>query len=838
MNLNKIEQKINELFSDTSTTRQIVFWFDESGEFKEDIDNIQLNNAELYLLKENNFMYTEYYIEMEHKYTNFLVYAPFSRPDDKDNVLADMVHYSKIFSADWIELIVQRLNVSRDFIPLLKKYNNFWKANSRLEAFEKLNINEYTEDTIILGILSVLTNQKILDIEYIMREVICENIGDDNKYINLFEKYNIIDDFWNIIMKRYGYHDDKPTVEKLIIFLLLNYTADLYGANTPKSWNTYLVDNKNNSRVFVDEFMNNSKYSDIYDKLALNVESKFIENKVNTDNIDAYKNCDTVEFFDKSIIKHYIDLLMSNRNDLGSEFKQLLENRQKTHYYNKYEDYYKLLANANCFMSLLDEFDKVELPEVIEELIDSYSEKWSLIDTYYRKFYYHFDRLSYIDNVEDLRHLIENMYNHFLNTINPKFTKKLTEQPLDKIGVSKQWNFYKQNVPQSVKKHKTAVIISDAFRYGCAEELFQILEEDPKTTPNLSSMISTIPSYTSLGMASLLPNRKISYDGINVLVDGRKSQTTTEREEILQSSTTDNVIAIQYDDFNRLNTQKLRELVKGVNLIYIYHNKIDSIGDKTSSQDEVFNAVSDTIDDIVELINKLRSSLSIPSIFVTADHGFIYKRDKLEEKDKVDLNGINEIVTNKRYIISNNKINLDSIVSIPLDYLDTNEELYVNVPVGVDVFKTRGSGLNFVHGGGSLEECIVPLLHVEAGRGARNQHKVELELIKTNRRITNYETMLTFLQKENISQDVLSLEAAISFEDEDGKRISNEVIIYADKNSQYAEDREFKEKFTLYRRQYSKSKNYYLIIKDNQEDIEVARYDFIIDIAFQDDFDF
>ena len=35
------------------------------------------------------------------------------------------------------------------------------------------------------------------------------------------------------------------------------------------------------------------------------------------------------EKFDKNIIEHYVDLLTSNRKDLGREFKELLEYRKK-----------------------------------------------------------------------------------------------------------------------------------------------------------------------------------------------------------------------------------------------------------------------------------------------------------------------------------------------------------------------------------------------------------------------------------------------------------------------------------------------------------------------------
>lgn len=37
---------------------------------------------------------------------------------------------------------------------------------------------------------------------------------------------------------------------------------------------------------------------------------------------------------------------------------------------------------------------------------------------------------------------------------------------------------------------------------------------------------------------------------------------------------------------------------------------------------------------------------------------------------------------------------------------------------------------------------------------------------------------------------------------------------------------------------YSKSKKYYLIIKDGQTDLEIDRVEFMIDISFHDGFDF
>ena len=832
MNLDEIESRLNALFDDTYY-RQIVFWYDENQEFVDDVYNIKLNNAKLHILSDVNLIKTKYLIEFEDKDSNYLIYAPYSQPDDNNNYLADLTHYAIPFSADKIEMIAQSLDIPAEFHQLLKDYPSFWNAKSRVESFKNLNI-QYDEFNIKLGILTVLSNQKVLNFDYIVREVIINNFSEENKIIKNFEKFNILDDFWQYVARKFSYSDDNPTVSKFVRFLILNYTASYYNGSTPKSWDEYLVDDKNNSEIFVSEFMNNSNYSDYYDNIAKILEPKLNITSLSKTNIDAYVNCDSFEIFDQNIINHYIELLYETQVDLGSEFKSILENRKKTHFYKKYENYYEVLKYANQFISLINEFMRFEIPEEVEDIIKSYSEKWVYLDSYYRKFYYYYDKLDYTENLEDLRQLIENLYvNKFLSIINPKFTKKLAEKSIENVDVLKQWKFYKRFIQSSVKEHKTAVIISDAFRYGCAVELFAEFEKDPKREPVIKPMISSIPSYTALGMASLLPNKEIRYDDETILIDGVKCKSTEERNNILNSNIND-VMAIQYEDFDKLNSDEKKELLKGLKLIYIYHNKIDAIGDHAPSENDVFNAAQETIAELNHLVTTL-TNLNFAYSYITADHGFIYKRDKLEEHDKVNLDKFSE-KKHKRFILSEEPLEIEGAVSLSMDYLGM--DLYANVPIGADVFKAQGAGLNFVHGGASLEECIVPLLEVRGGKGAKNQKTVELQLLQTKNRITNHEVMLTFFQKENISQNVLPLQASIYFVDEDNNKISSETIIFANKNSDSAEDREFKEKFTLLQKQYDKSKDYYLIIRDLNEDIEVERIPFTIDMAFQDGFDF
>ena len=46
LNLDQIANKLNEAFSKDG--RQLIFWYDDNGDFAEDIDTLVLENAKVY----------------------------------------------------------------------------------------------------------------------------------------------------------------------------------------------------------------------------------------------------------------------------------------------------------------------------------------------------------------------------------------------------------------------------------------------------------------------------------------------------------------------------------------------------------------------------------------------------------------------------------------------------------------------------------------------------------------------------------------------------------------------------------------------------------------------
>ena len=122
---------------------------------------------------------------------------------------------------------------------------------------------------------------------------------------------------------------------------------------------------------------------------------------------------------------------------------------------------------------------------------------------------------------------------------------------------------------------RSFVIISDAFRYEAAQELTTELNGKYRFEATLSSQLGVLPSYTALGMASLLPHKTLAYKGIDVLVDS-KSSIASERDGILQAVSG---LTCKCYELMAKKKDEGREFVKDKRVVYIYHNTVDAVGD-------------------------------------------------------------------------------------------------------------------------------------------------------------------------------------------------------------------------------------------------------------------
>jgi hypothetical protein len=169
-------------------------------------------------------------------------------------------------------------------------------------------------------------------------------------------------------------------------------------------------------------------------------------------------------------------------------------------------------------------------------------------------------------------------------------------------------------------------------------------------------MIGALPSYTQLGMAALLPNQALTLmsDGSGgVQSFGESAQGTANREKLLAKGRSgDRVKAMRADDFMGLKANDGKAIFRDHDTLYLYHNRIDAIGDKLQTEEKLPEAAEDAIADLTKLVQKLTTA-NFSNILITADHGFLYQHRALDEAEfsVADPTGDEILFKNRRFVI-------------------------------------------------------------------------------------------------------------------------------------------------------------------------------------------
>ena len=835
LSLKQITDKLNSEFAGEG--RKLIFWYDDNAEFEEDINTLELEGAKVYILKRDNQFETKYFLERVDRETNYLLYAPFSRPDVRDNHLEDILLYSKEFFADRASLLIVDLGIDSSLKPYIQKYIKFFGSKDRTKKFYDLEIEHFSKEVIEVGIMSVLSKTKVASFEEVVRTLLTEDSFEENKILEEFRKYDLNQPFWQLCEVYFGYSDPSPTIEKLVMTMFVTYTDRYLKGEIPKEWEGFISYKSGNIIAFMNNLMNSVLYKDRYDEISeeisrsLNAPSSLKNLKV-----ESLLEVDNFKIVDLLILNWINDRLLSE--DTGARLdnmniEEICIHRLKKHFGSEFSLEYNLLENAYHLINA----SKYTSLDGASNIFKEYISKDFKIDNTYRRFYYSYDKLEDASSFEKLKDLIEAIYtNVYLGKLLPKWNETINSKELVD-SVKLQRNFFKDNVKNS--KDKLVVIISDALRYETGNSLYKKVKEDPKSTVKLDALLGVLPSYTRLGMAALLPHQNLEItDDYKVLVDGCPCDDLKQREAILKKHIP-NSRCVQYDDIKSMKRDDLREIFTGMEVVYVYHNQIDARGDKLNTENEVFDACEEAIEEIYSLIRRLSTTANTQHFMVTADHGFLYKRDKIVESDKIGGASSKDVFINRRFIISDSPVVEDGVAYTSLGWILGNDDnKVVSYPISSNVFKVSGGGQNFVHGGSSPQELIVPLLDIKMEKGYVETNPAQITLVGMIQKITNLITSLDFFQSEPISDVVKTTVYKIYFISETGEKISNENIYVADKKDKEGSKRIFRLRFNLKNKQYDRSTKYYLVAYDEKNNLETMRHEVTIDMAFANDFGF
>ncbi|MBT5229422.1 MAG: BREX-1 system phosphatase PglZ type A, partial [Methylococcales bacterium] len=484
----------------------------------------------------------------------------------------------------------------------------------------------------------------------------------------------------------------------------------------------------------------------------------------------------------------------------------------------------------------------------VHDLYKAYESNLYKFDLAYR----HYSEASYRAHVEILKKLddaVEQCYsNWFIDNLarnwgdNIDSETKLSNWQIE--GVENQQNFYNRQVLPAFSKARNSrvvVIISDAFRYEAAVELESRINEKRYSEARLTSQLGVVPSYTTLGMASLLPHDTLEYrEGVSddVFVDGQSTKGTVARNKVLSAH---GGMAVTAEVVKGWSRDEGREALRDQQLVYVYHNVVDARGDSSSTESETFLAVEHAIEELTELTRKILMHFNTSTVLVTADHGFLFQQSKLDVSDRTSLaeKPTNTLKNKKRYVIGFDlpepKDALDGTID---DTAGTSTDTRFWVPKGANRFHFVG-GARFVHGGVMPQEIVVPVLTVKQLRGKkaakRTKRKVGVISAKTALKMVNNIQRFDLMQTEAVTDQVLPVTISASIFDGDTLVSSEEVLTFESTTDSVAE-RVKQVRLSLSGTDFDRNKDYFLILKDKDLNTEVERYRVTIDLAFTDDF--
>jgi uncharacterized protein (TIGR02687 family) len=479
--------------------------------------------------------------------------------------------------------------------------------------------------------------------------------------------------------------------------------------------------------------------------------------------------------------------------------------RRQGHWYREYRHLYEAVDYAAQFTHALGEA-KLAMDSLAEG-VQRYSRFWFLLDQLYRKFTYHVRMSGQASLMGSLTDQIENLYsNNYLLKLGDRFQTFVdAASKWEAFPVRKQKEFFEHWVRPFLRKdNKVCVIISDAMRYEIGDELLSLIRQEDRYSAELEPALSMLPSYTQLGMAALLPNKALAIadnETGTVLVDGQSSQGTANRIKILGQAISQRATACKADELMAMKGDDCRALVRDHDVIYVYHNRIDATGDKRESEERVFEAVEETLQELIRLIKKLTGA-NANNLLVTSDHGFIYQNRAIDESDfsGVDAEGDQILFRDRRFVLGKGLAEASSLHKFTPEQLGLAGEVEVQIPKSINRLRLKGSGSRFVHGGASLQEVVIPVLKINKKRQS-DVTAVEVDILRgASSVITSGQLAVTMYQAGPVTDKIQPRVLRAGIYTEAGDLISDSHDLTFDLSSDNPRERELQVRFVLTRK--------------------------------------
>lgn len=830
----KIIQALNRLFERS----RIVFWNDSGSELRHEFEAVEIagvNKAEV----RNNEFGLKYRILRQAPDEKFLIYREGPPPAcDRDNWLLDLELAGCEFRADQASLWLEEIGLGLEFSALVESHPFFFNSAKRRGALKASAAATDTPNAVRLKMIAVCAGCGA-SVEEAALALLNEAARGGEEKFGLIKKSGLEAYLFEALGTAFAYSSGAPGVKDFGIELFKSCYASTCG---------------NKCQLNADALVLFKRWKD--DRAAADAFEKFAEECAGIMNIeddlagrDFRKLIDADHFrqIDEKIIGE-LARAAAARSAAPADIENWCRARRCSRWYDGYRHLYEAISFAAQFMGALDSADLGAA--AAEGAVGLYCAGWHRIDQCYRKFVYNARRSGEVTLLEPLQEMVENLYsNNYLLKLNDLWQAQVDAGAAWKPAqASRQRDFFEKYAkPFLERDNKIFVIISDALRYEIGEELAGLINREDRFDATVEPMVAMAPSFTQLGMGALLPNKTLEItagpEGA-VLVDSRNSQGVRNRSAILAAAVAGGAAAaVRAEDVLAMNKTDCQSMIRDNKIVYIYHNVIDSTGDKRETEERVFEAAEDALLELVRLVKKLTSA-NANNIIVTADHGFIYQNRPIPESDFAEFDAGSATVyqQNRRFVAGTGIDETPGLKKFSAAELGLAGESEILLVRSIGRLRLKGSGSRFVHGGASLQEIIVPVVRINKKRQS-DIKQVEVQIIGgADSVITSGQLAVVFYQKQPVSEKVKARKLRAGIYNKAGEAISNVRDIDFDSADENSRAREFTVNFILTRKA-DESNNDQVFLKLEEKHSATSHYreygsrPYTVRRAFTSDFD-
>lgn len=773
---------------------RIVFWYDPAREFRQAFEALTLDGVEKIELANTEFAVKHRVLREEPK-RRFLLYRDGPRPADIDNWLLDIELAHGVFKSDQVAIWLADLGLPVSFEDVVREHQEFFRSGRRLEKLKAAVRGDDTKVKLRLRMLSVSVGADG-DFDTVIETLMGELAAGKDDGLRAIGRVGLNGFLWDQMKRIFGYRSDKASVGDFAITLFKSCYQSAIGGEAILA---------PEALVFFRRWKNNRNSEEAFSTLSTEyADALGVAQDLATRDFRTLIELDYFEEVDRAIIRALVREVGS-QTVAQAEVLNWIRQRRQSHWYGSYRDLYEAIGFAAEFQQAMAQvtFGMTSLAEGVER----YAKSWFRIDQLYRKFIW---RMQKSGQATLMRELFEQVENHYVNS----YLLRLSEAWQTHVDAAETWSaapipaqrtFYREHVGEFRRRdQKVCVIISDALRYEVADELLGRIRGLDRYEAGIEAMFGCLPSYTQLGMAALLPNGELQIadsDSGTVLVNGQSSQGIENRKKILATGRAgDRTTAVKAEDLMGLDKDDARALVRDHDVVYVYHNLIDAVGDKRDSEERVFEAAEDTIEEIVRIVKKLNGA-NANNLIVTSDHGFIYQHRPIEESDfsSAQVEGDAILFRDRRFILGHGLKGNHGLRRFTPAQACLEGSVELLVPKSINRLRRQGSGSRFVHGGATLQETVVPVVKINKKRQS-DTSAVEVEIIGSSKRlITSSQISVRFYQAMAVTEKVQARTLRAGIYAESGELISDSHELVFDFRSENAREREVPVRFLLLR---------------------------------------